>query len=64
MAKIELSTLSRECTDKPIATTDDLLAETDAWESRRNRGIHTVNWQFTTTQARIKLKRLYPELLS
>ena len=64
MAEIELSALSRECTDKPIASAEDLAREIAAWETRRNQNGRTVNWQFTTTKARIKLKSLYPEILS
>ncbi len=61
MAEIESSVLSRDCTGKPIATAEELVEETDAWETRRNRNDHTIHWQFTATQARTKLKSLYPE---
>jgi len=64
MAEIELSVFSRECTDKPIASSEGLASEGTAWETRRNQNGRTVNWQFTTTKARIKLKSLYPEILS
>ena len=63
MAEIELSALSHECTGKPIASSEDLASEGAAWEARRNQNGRTVNWQFTTTKARIKLKSLYPEIL-
>ncbi len=56
MAEIELSILSRECTNKRIAGVKDLVRETSAWEDRRNQSGRTVNWQFTTTKAHIKLK--------
>lgn len=64
MAEIELSILSRECTGKQIASVEDLTREVAAWEDRRNQSERTVNWQFTTAKARIKLKSLYPENLS
>lgn len=63
MAEIELSAFSRECIDKPIASSEDLASEGTAWETRRNQNGRTVNWQFTTTKARTKLKSLYPEIL-
>jgi transposase len=62
MAEIELSVLSRECTGKPISNTEDLAREIAAWETRRNQNVRTVNWQFTTKDARVKLKQLYPSL--
>jgi hypothetical protein len=64
MAEIELSILARQCTGKQIAGVKDLVRETSAWEDRRNQSGRTVNWQFTTTKARIKLKSLYPDILS
>ena len=64
MAEIELSALSRECTGKSIASAENLAREAAAWETRRNQNGRTVNWQFTTTKARIKLKSLYPEILT
>ena len=60
VAEIELSLLARQCLDRRIATRDELAREVKAWERRRNKEHGTVDWQFTTTDARIKLKRLYP----
>lgn len=63
MAEIELSVLARECLDRRIPDKITLLKEVAAWELRRNQGERTVDWQFTTADARIKLKRLYPSII-
>lgn len=60
MAEIELSVLSRQCLDRRIPDKESLQLETAAWSSRRNRESRKIDWQFTTADARIKLKRLYP----
>ena len=60
MAEIELSVLSRQCLDRRIPDKESLQREVAAWSSRRNRDSHKIDWQFTTADARIKLKRLYP----
>ena len=52
----------RQCLGRRIDSIDILLAEVAAWQDRRDRLKATVNWQFTTDDARIKLKRLYPIL--
>jgi DDE superfamily endonuclease len=62
MAEIEFSVLSRQCLDRRIADSDRLAREVAAWEERRNDARATVNWRFTTDDARIKLKRLYPSI--
>jgi len=64
MAEIELSVLARECLDRRIPDQTILSQEIRAWEERRNHLERTVDWQFTTTDARIKLKRLYPSIIS
>lgn len=64
MAEIELSVLSRQCLDRRIPDQDALRRETAAWAERRNRAKATIDWRFTTTDARIKLKKLYPTLNS
>jgi transposase len=64
MAEIELSVLSRQCLNRRIPDQDALRTETTAWAERRNRSGATVQWRFTTTDARIKLKKLYPILNS
>jgi transposase len=62
MAEIELSILTRQCLSRRIAEVDEVRAEVKAWENARNNKNANVNWQFTTEDARIKLKRLYPTL--
>lgn len=62
VAEIELSVLARQCLDRRIETREELEREVEAWEEDRNeRGVE-VSWQFTTADARIKLRRLYPAL--
>jgi hypothetical protein len=60
IAEISISILSKQCIDRRIPDIDLLNAEIMAWEAAYNAQIKTVNWQFTTSDARIKLKALYP----
>jgi hypothetical protein len=60
MAEIELSILSRQCLDRRIPDVETLTTETTAWEETRNATATRVNWRFTTADARIKLRHLYP----
>ena len=60
MAEIELSVLSRQCLHGFLPSKDFLKSETVAWETERNAQQATVDWRFTTEDARIKLKKLYP----
>jgi hypothetical protein len=60
MAETELSVLSRQCLDRRIGTRQFLEREVSAWNRARNASATTVDWQFTTADARTKLKRLYP----
>jgi uncharacterized small protein (DUF1192 family) len=60
MAEIELSVLSKQCLDRRIPDIGTLKSEVAAWEAQRNQTANTVDWRFTTQDARIKLKRLYP----
>ena len=62
MAETELSVLARQCLNRRIDNADDLKREVRAWETRRNAAESTVDWRFTTKDARIKLKRLYPSI--
>lgn len=62
MAEIELSILSRQCLDRRIPDQITLKGEVGAWEERRNTHSKPMNWRFTTEDARIKLKRLYPTI--
>jgi len=60
IAEIELSALTRQCQNRRIGNVEKLRKETKAWVKERNSMQKTVNWQFKTDDARIKLKRLYP----
>ena len=62
IAELELSVLTRQCLDRRIPDLDTLRQETGAWETRRNTNQKGVDWQFTTPDARIKLRRLYPQI--
>ena len=62
MAESELSVLSGQCLDRRIPNKETLIGEVDAWEASRNKNHAKANWQFTTADARVKLKRLYPTL--
>jgi hypothetical protein len=60
MAETELSILSRQCLDRRIESKEIMVQETTIWEKNRNELGAGIDWQFTTADARIKLKRLYP----
>jgi len=60
MVEIEIGVLCQQCLDDRIPDEDTLRHEIAAWEAERNAQKATVNWQFTTIDARNKLKRLYP----
>jgi hypothetical protein len=60
MAEIELSALERQCLDRRLPDRPTMEREVAAWVARRNAAEVTVDWRFTTADARIKLKRLYP----
>jgi len=62
MAEIEIGVLSRQCLSKYIVSKERMIAEVAAWERQRNEADATVDWQFSTADARIKLKRLYPAI--
>ena len=62
MAEIELGVLGRQCLARRIDNVDDLRGEVRAWTTDRNAAGTKVNWQFTTADARIKLRRLYPSI--
>lgn len=64
MAEIELSVLTRQCLERRLADRDTVQREVAAWEVERNQRASTVDWQFTTVDARTKLKRLYPVIRS
>jgi uncharacterized small protein (DUF1192 family) len=62
MAESELGVLSSQCLDRRIPDQQVLKEEVEAWEADRNRKHAKADWQFTTADARVKLKRLYPAL--
>jgi len=62
MAEIELSVLKGQCLDRRIADLETMRTEVAAWNRNRNNRTKRINWQFTTKEARIRLKRLYPNL--
>ena len=62
MAEIELSALTQQCLDRRIPDIDTLRRETTVWATERNARQKGVDWRFTTPDARIKLKRLYPQI--
>lgn len=62
IAELELRVLTRQCLDRRIPDPDTLRQETQAWETQRNTAQKGVDWQFTTPDARIKLRRLYPQI--
>jgi hypothetical protein len=62
MAESELGIVSSQCLDRRIPDKQTLIEEVAAWEHDRNKNHTKADWQFTTVDARIKLKRLYPTL--
>ena len=64
MAEIELHVLNTQCLSRHIASIDEIKKEIDAWKNHRNNKNAKIKWQFTNEKARIKLKRLYPSVLS
>jgi transposase len=62
MAEIELSALVRQCLDRRLPDIETLTDEVQAWQQQRNDEVVKVLWQFTTSDARTKLKHLYPKI--
>jgi F0F1-type ATP synthase delta subunit len=62
MAEIELNVLNGQCLNRRIDKISTIIKECKAWEEHRNNVDAKINWQFTTKDARIKLRRLYPTL--
>jgi len=60
IAEIELRVLSSQCLDRRMGSLEDVQQEVTAWQDARSRAHKGVDWRFTTSDARIKLKRLYP----
>ena len=61
IAEIEISVFSRQCLNRRIPDIETLRSEAEAWQEHRNRRVTRIEWRFTTQDARIKLKRLYPK---
>ena len=64
MAEIEFSVFSRQCLPRRIGDVDTLKREIAALEAQRNQAQATIDWRFSTVEARVKLQRLYPSVLS
>jgi len=62
MAEIEIGVMTRQCIDRRIESQEALRSEIDAWQKQRNKKNIQINWRFTTEDARVKLKSLYPAL--
>ena len=62
IAEIELSIMTRQCLSRRVDSIETLRIELKAWENERNNTVATINWQFRTTDARVKLSSLYPRL--
>jgi hypothetical protein len=62
IAESEFSVLSRQCLDRRIPDQETLIREIKAWEQERNQNAVKTVWQFTVSDARIKLKSLYPKI--
>ena len=61
MAESELGVLATQCLDRRIRDKLNLIEEVGAWEEHRNKHHAKADWQFTTDDARVKLKKLYPQ---
>jgi hypothetical protein len=62
VAEIELSVFTKQCLDRRIPDMPTLQQEAKAWYRKRNANQKAVDWQFTTNDARVKLKKLYPQI--
>lgn len=60
MVELEFSVLSRQCLERRIPSITELRQETEAWQHQRNQNRATVNWRFSTVDARTRFERLYP----
>ena len=60
MAEIELHVLNGQCLNRHISTIEEISKEVESWQKNRNNKDSRINWQFTTNESRVKLKRLYP----
>lgn len=63
IAECELSVMARQCLNRRIKDKTTLIAALASWELARNAAVSTINWHFTTADSRIKLRRLYPNMI-
>jgi transposase len=63
MAEIELNVLNGQCLNRRIDNKETIIEEVEAWQEHRNNKNASIDWHFTTKDARVKLKRLYPSIL-
>jgi len=63
VAEIEIGVMCRQALAKPLSDAETFKKQVSTWTSARNNDCSKINWQFTTADARIKLKRLYPTIL-
>jgi hypothetical protein len=61
MAELEIGVMSRQCLGRRIPSLEEMKGEVQSWVAQRNTQKTTVHWQFTTADARIKLRHLYPK---
>ena len=62
MAEVELAAPSRECLNRRLGSMAELCVAVEAWEDARNAGLVEAKWQFTTADARVRLRRFYPSV--
>jgi transposase len=62
VAELEFAALRRQCLGRRLGTVGELRAEVEAWQDERNERAVEINWQFTAANARLKLRRLYPQI--
>ena len=63
MAEIEIGVLSRQCLSQPLSSFELMARQVNAWTLHRNVACSTVHWRFSTSDARCKLRKLYPVIL-
>lgn len=64
MAEVELHVLMGQCLNRRISKIDEMKSEVEAWQRERNNKEAKINWQFTNDKARVRLKKLYPIILT
>ena len=64
MAEIELNVLMGQCLNRSIYNMKEIKSKAKAWQQHRNNKEAKINWRFTNNKARVKVKRLYPTILS